>query len=176
MAISLATSARLAHRVGRPALLLAAVLASGCAYGFSGGGLPSHVRTVAVLPFSNETTSPEITREVTDALREGLSKRLGLRDASEEKASAIVRGTIVKYEVDVPVAYSANPQQATASRRRLQVVVDIEIYDQVQGKVLWTRKAISGEGEYSERAEADGRKAAIARIVNDVIEGAQSQW
>jgi len=157
-------------------LLLLVALGSGCTYGFSGGGLPTHVRTVAVLPFANETASPEITREVTDALRDGLQKRLGLRDASEEKASAVVRGTIVKYEIDVPVAYSANPRQATASRRRLQVVVDIEIYDQVQGKVLWQRKAVSGEGEYSERSEADGRKQAIARIVNEVIEGAQSQW
>jgi hypothetical protein len=33
-----------------------------------------------------------------------------------------------------------------------------------------------GEGEYSERFEAEGRKQAINRIVNEVIEGAQSQW
>lgn len=153
-----------------------AVATSACAYGFSGGGLPTHVRTVAVIPFSNETASPEITREVTDALREGLSKRLGLRDASEEKANAIARGTIVKYEIDVPVAYSADPQQATATRRRLQIVVDVEIYDQVHGKTIWQKKSIMGEGEYSERFEAEGRKQAINRIVNEVIEGAQSQW
>ena len=95
---------------------------SACAYGFSGGGLASHVRTVAVIPFTNETASPEITKEFTDALREGLSKRLGLRDASEEKASAIARGTIIRYDIDVPVAYSADRQQATATRRRLQIV------------------------------------------------------
>lgn len=149
---------------------------SACAYGFSGGGLPTHVRTVAVLPFSNETASPELTREVTDAVREGLSKRLGLRDASEEKASAIARGSIVKYELDVPVAYSANPQQATATRRRLVVVIDIEIFDQVLGRTIWQKKGIQGEGEYSERSEADGRRVAIGRIVNEIIEGAQSQW
>jgi TolB-like protein len=163
------------HLVARLALLLT-ILASGCSYGFSGGGMPTHVRTVAVLPFSNETASPEITREFTDALREGLSKRLGLRDASEEKASAIARGTIVKYEIDVPVAYSANTQQVTATRRRLQVVVDVEIFDQVTGKTLWQKKGIVGEGEYSERFEVEGRKQAIGRIVNEVIEGAQSQW
>jgi len=153
-----------------------AAAVSGCAYGFSGGGLPTHVRTVAVLPFSNETASPEIGREFTDALREGLSKRLGLRDASEEKASAIARGSIVKYEIDVPVAYSANPAQATATRRRLQVIVDVELYDQVTGKTIWQKKGIIGEGEYSERFEAEGRKQAINRIVSEVIEGAQSQW
>lgn len=161
--------------VRRFALLLA-VGSSGCAYGFSGGGLPTHVRTVAVIPFSNETASPELTREFTEALRDGLSKRLGLRDASEEKASAIARGTIVKYEIDVPVAYSANQQQATATRRRLQVVVDVEIFDQVTGKTIWQKKGITGEGEYSERFEVEGRKQAISRIVNEVIEGAQSQW
>jgi len=150
--------------------------AAGCAYGFSGGGLPTHIRTVAVLPFSNETASPEITKEVTEALREGLGRRLGLRDASEEKASAIARGTIVRYEIDVPVAYSANPQQATATRRKLQIVVDVELYDQVTGKTIWTKKGIVGEGEYAERAEADGRRQAISKIVNEVIEGAQSQW
>lgn len=153
-----------------------AVLASGCAYGFSGGGLPTHIRTVAVLPFSNETASPEIAREFTDALRDGLSRRLGLRDASEEKASAIARGTIVRYEIDVPVAYSADPAQATATRRKLQVVVDVELYDTVLGKTIWQRKAIMGEGEYSERFEAEGRKQAVGRIVNEIIEGAQSQW
>jgi len=74
------------------------------------------------------------------------------------------------------VAYSANPQQATATRRKLQIVVDVELYDQVQGKTIWTKKGIIGEGEYAERAEAEGRRLAINRIVNEVIEGAQSQW
>ena len=34
----------------------------------------------------------------------------------------------------------------------------------------------SAEGEYAEREEAAGRKQAIQRIVNEIIEGAQSQW
>jgi hypothetical protein len=153
-----------------------AVAVSACAYGFNGGGLPTHVKTVAVIPLANETASPEITREVTEALREGLAKRLGLRDASEERATAIARGAIVRYELDVPVAYSADPQQASATRRKLQIVVDIEIYDQVQGRTIWQKKGIIGEGEYAERAEAEGRKQAINRIVNEIVEGAQSQW
>lgn len=160
----------------RRVLVLASVALTACSYGFSGGGLPPHVRTVAVLPLSNETASPEIIREVTDALREGLSKRLGLREVSEAKATAIARGTIVRYEIDVPVAYSADPQQASATRRRLQIVVDFELYDQVNDKVIWQKKGIVGEGEYSERFEAEGRKQAITRIVSEVIEGAQSQW
>lgn len=152
------------------------VALAGCIYHFSGGGLPSHIRTVAVLPFENQTAAAELTRELSDALRKGMQSRLGLRDAAESRANAIVRGTITKYEPDVPVAFSADPNQATSARRRVQVSVDVEIIDQSTGKTLWERKGLSAEGEYAERAEPEGRRQALERIVNDVIEGAQSQW
>jgi len=145
-------------------------------YGFTGGGLPSHIRTVAIVPFENQTATPELPRELSDALRSRLHDRLGLRDASEAKANAIVRGTIQRYEVDIPIGYSASNKQATTARRLLQLVVDIEMIDQVTGKTLWQRKGLVAEGQYEERAVAVGRQQAIERIVNDVIEGAQSQW
>jgi hypothetical protein len=58
----------------------------------------------------------------------------------------------------------------------LQLVVDIEMVDQVTGKTLWQRKGLLAEGQYEERGEVIGRAHAIAQIVTDVIEGAQSQW
>jgi hypothetical protein len=160
----------------RAAVMACAWLALGACYGFAGGGLPPHVKTVAVLPFDNESGSPELPRELQEAMREGLQSRLGLRDATEERADAVVRGKVTRYEFDIPVAFSADPAQATSARRRLRVQVDIEIVDQVTGKVLWARTGISADGEYAERDEARGRRQAIDRIVNDVIEGAQSQW
>jgi hypothetical protein len=164
------------HRSIRRFGVASLLILAGCIYKFSGGGLPSHIRTVAVLPFENQTAAAELTRELSDALRKGMQSRLGLRDASEARANAVVRGTITKYEPDVPVAFSADPNQATSARRRLQISVDVSIVDQTNGKTLWERKGLSAEGEYAERAEPEGRKQALERIVNDVIEGAQSQW
>jgi len=145
-------------------------------YGFTGGGLPSHIRTVAIVPFENQTAAPELPRELTDALRSRLHDRLGLRDASEAKANAIVRGVIQRYETDIPIAYSANNKQATTAKRMLQLVVDIEMVDQVTGKTLWQRKGLLAEGQYDEQAVISGRKQAIDRVVTELIEGAQSQW
>ena len=106
------------HRPGAYSLLL--LLLTACIpYGFTGGGLPSHVRTVAIVPFENQTATPELPRELTDALRTRLHDRLGLRDASESKASSIVRGAIQRYEIDIPVGYSANNRQSTTARRML---------------------------------------------------------
>jgi hypothetical protein len=153
------------------------LLLSACIpYGFTGGGLPSHVRTVAIVPFENQTATPELPRELTDALRSRLHERLGLRDASESKANAIVRGTIQRYDIDIPIGYSADNKQTTTARRMLQLVVDIEMVDQVTGKTLWQRKGLLAEGQYEERGEPAGRKLAIDQIVNAMIDGAQSQW
>ena len=131
---------------------------------------------MAVLPFDNQTTSPEVQRELLDFMRKELQRRLGVRDASENRADAVVRGVISAYDVDVPVAVSANPSQAVSARRRLQVTVDVEIVEQANGRVLFQRKGMRGEGDYDERAEPEGRRKAIEKIVNDIVEGAQSQW
>lgn len=151
---------------------------SGCGirYGFSQGAFPSHIRTMAIMPFENQTAAPELQSEILEQMRKQLQRRLGVRDASTERADAIVRGKIVGYDADVPVAFSADPRQAVSARRRLQITVDVEILDQTSGKILWQRKGLRAEGEYDERAEPDGRRDAIERIVNDIVEGAQSQW
>jgi hypothetical protein len=160
----------------RRSLVLSALALTGCFYGFSGGGLPSHIHTVAIIPFENLTANPEIQRELVESLRGQLRDRLGLRDAAEARANAIVRGTIRRYETDIPVGYSATNKQTTTARRQLQISVDIEMVDQVSGKTLWERKGLSADGQYEERGEAVGRKQAIDRIVADIIQGAQSQW
>lgn len=155
--------------------LAIALAAAGC-YGFTGGGLPRHVRTAAVVPFDNNTPVAELPLELTAAIRAGLEQRLGLRAAPEDRANAIVRGTIVQYDADVPVAYSADPSQATSARRLLAIVVDVEIVDAQASEVLFARKGVRGEAEYSEGGEPLGRRRAIENIVSDVINGAQSQW
>jgi hypothetical protein len=153
------------------------LLLAGCIpYGFAGGGLPSHVRTVAVIPFENLTSVPEVQQELALALRTQLRDRLGLREAAENRASALVRGTIQRYEADIPIGYSATNKNQTSARRQLQITVDLEMIDQVTGKTLWERKGFIAEGQYEERGEATGRKQAIDRVVTELIQGAQSQW
>lgn len=166
------------NRSGRwvASALLTVLTACGVHYGFVGGGLPENIRTVAVLPFDNQTTSTEVQSELHDALRKEMQGRLGVRDASEDRADAVVRGVIQAYDADVPVAYSADPNRAVTARRHLQITVDIEIVDQTTGRLLYQRKGLRGEAEYAERAEAEGRRVAIQQLVDQAIQGAQSQW
>lgn len=153
-----------------------ALLFAGC-YSFAGGGLPPHIKSVAVVPFDNETSASTLQSELTNQMRREVENRLGLRAASQNKADAIVRGRIVRYEADIPVAYSADPTQSTTSaERKLQITVDIAIVDQSSGRTLWEQKGLTRDGTYAEGAEESGRRQAIEKIVNDVVAGAQSQW
>lgn len=166
------------RRSGGFSLLVAVLAITGCIprYGFAGGGLPSHIRTMAILPFDNETPTPEIQRELFESMRRELQSRLGVRDAPQDRADAIVRGVIRTYDAEVPIAYSSNPSQAVTARRSLQIILDVEIVDQTNGKIIWERKSLRAEGQYAERDEPGGRREAIRRIVTDIVDGAQSQW
>lgn len=149
----------------------------GCVYGFAGGGLPGHIRTVAILPFDNQTAEPALTQEVTSAVREAVEQRLGLRLASEANADAIVRGAIAQYVPDSPLSFQAGQRgDVTVTRRRVQLTVSVEIFDQREGRMLWQRSGLVVDGEYDPPREQEGRERALEKLVNDIVDGAQSQW
>lgn len=149
---------------------------TGC-YGFSGGGgLPKNLKTVAIQPFDNQTAAPELQRELFEQLRQVLRDRLNLREAPESRADLVVRGTIVNYDVDLPLGASADGRNTASTRRRLQLTIDIEIIETATTRVLLNKKGLAREGQYAEGGEATGRKNAIESIMADIVEGVQSQW
>lgn len=156
--------------------LILVVAACWSPYGFAGGGLPPNIKTVAVLPFDNETATPDLQRDVTETLRRELAGKLGLREAAENRANAVVRGTILRYDLDIPIGFSADPKRATTARRKLQITVDVSIVDQSSGKLLLERRGLTAEGEYAESAELAGRRQAIEKLVDEIVRGVQSQW
>lgn len=163
----------------RPGILpvLSALALSGCLYGFAGGGLPAEIKTVAVLPFDNYTSEPTLTQQISERVREAVQNRLGLRQAGEAQADAIVRGSITRYEPDVPTAYTGTGGgQVTVTRRLVQITVTVEIMNQHTGKPLWQRSGLTLEGDYAPPNETEGREKALDQLVTNIVEGAQSQW
>ena len=149
---------------------------TGC-YGFSGGGgLPPTLKTVAIQPFDNQTAAPELQRELFEQLRSVMRDRLNLREAPEGRADIVVRGTIVNYDVDLPLGASADGRNTASNRRRLQLTIDIEIVETATTRVLLTKKGLAREGQYAEVGEESGRKNALESLMTDIVEGVQSQW
>ncbi len=165
------------RRILGTAASLSLLLSSGCLYKFSGGGFPPDIKTVAVLPFDNLTAEPALTQEVTQAVRDAVQGRLGLRAAGEQTADAVVRGSISRYDPDLPAVFNGTDNnQVTVTRRLVQITVSIEIVNQKDGKTLWQRGSMLIDGDYEPGREIDGRKKAEDKLVTNIVDGAQSQW
>ena len=148
--------------------------------------MPANVKTVAVLPFENLTAEPILTQEVTRAVREAVEDRLGLRPAGEDQADAVVKGTIQGYEPDLPLSFTGEqtvPGQPTSrnvevTKRSVKITLNVRIFNQKEGKVLWEKQGLVVLGDYDTRSEkeAGGRKVAIDKLINEIVDGARSQW
>jgi hypothetical protein len=161
---------------GSLASSISTLVLGGCLYGFAGGGLPPGIKTVAVLPFDNLTPEPTLTQEVQNAVRDAVQGRLGLRQSGEQSADAIVRGSIQRYEPDLPVAYTGTQANVDVTRRLVQITLNVEIVNQRTGKTLWERSSLTLQGDYSPGQEQSGRQKAYDQLVTNIVEGAQSQW
>src|SRR5207245_2613852 len=144
------------RRCGAAAGSASGLALAACLYGFAGGGLPN-IKTVAILPFDNQTPEPALTKEVNDAVLEAFQGRLGLRPAAEANADAVVRGRVVRYESDVPLSFQPG-QRPDVTRRQVQITVDVEVFDQRDNKSLWQKQDLTVVGEYPRPQETAGRR------------------
>ena len=162
------------------ALLACGLLATACMYSFTGGGLPSNIRTVYVDLFDNTTPYDFLRSDVQRQLQDQLPRSLGLRLASQQTADAIVRGKLSGYDEAVTnFDPSATGGRINSNQTRVQITFDAEIYDVKGDRVLWQGSSISAIGLFSrEKGETVevGRRKALEDLVQKLIEGAQSQW
>lgn len=173
---------RFLPRSGRFAIVeaaaAAAVVLAAC-YSFSGGGgFPSEVRTIYIAPFENQTVQFDLEQQVFRRLTEALPRALGLRTAGEQNADAIVRGRIVRYE-DAAQSYRPGQQGSVQDvLHQVSIVVAIEFIDVKQNLVLWESQGVTGRGEYRPDSQSDevARTKALDALVQQIIDGAQSQW
>ena len=161
-------------------LLLAGLLQTGCMYSFTGGGLPSSIRTVYVDLFDNTTPYEFLRADVQRKLQDELPRSLGVRLAPQQTADAIVRGKLTNYDEQVTNFDPNTPGgRITTNQTRVQITFDAEIYDVKNDRVLWQQGSISAIGLFNRQGgeTADvGRRKALDDLVQKLVQGAQSQW
>ena len=151
-----------------------------CNYSFRAGSFPpDHINSVAVLPFENQTDRFELTQEVHQVLLQDLARALGVQNAAEDNADAVVRGTIRRYDLTAPLYRAGeDPSRAEVLQREVALAVQVEIVDLVENVILWESANLLARGQYLEDSETEeiGREEAIELLVLLIIDGAQSNW
>lgn len=162
------------------ALTVGGLLLAGCNYSFTAGvGFPEHIKTVAILPFENETNRFELTDELHQILMRELPRALGVQLASEDVADAVIRGTISRYSLNAPnyrQGQAGNPAQVL--QRQVSIALQVEIVDLQENLILFEDRSLSAQGQYLEASETEevGRAEAIELLVQKIVDGAQSNW
>lgn len=162
------------------ALLPAALLLlGGCLYGFQGGGgFPSSVRSIYIAPFENRTDQFDIDQLLAQQLTENLPRSLGVRLAGEQVADAVVRGRITNYQDAAHNYRPGQPGQVEVLQHQVQITVAVEIIDVANNEILWDSQSITGRGEYRPDSQPPdaARARAIEHLIQQIVDGAQSQW
>lgn len=160
------------------ALAATALFTAACNYGFQGGGFPPHIRTVYIEPFENETPQFDLTTRIYQLMIAELPRRLGVRVAGERAADAVLRGEIRRYD-DVTQNYRAGAGDQPIPNvvsHEVQVQISAQLVDVRENVIRW-EGTVTGRGTY--RADQDdevGKVAAIENLLEQIVDGAQSQW
>ncbi len=169
------------NRAGRLLVLVSTVvLLAGCNYTFrAGSGLPAHVRTIAIVPFENDTGRFELTDEIHRVLMDELPGAFGVTATGENSADAVVTGTIRSYEDDAPLFRPGEEEgRVDVVERQVTITLEIRIVDVAENLILWDDTSLRVQGEYLEASESEeaGREEAIGRLVRSIVDGIQSDW
>lgn len=148
-------------------------------YGFEGGGFPAHIRTIYIEPFENQTAQYDIEQELYARLIDDLPAKLGLQPAGRQNADAILTGSIRRYQ-DVAQNYRAGEGGAGGGvlSHEVQIGIQAQLVDVRDNVIRWESSSLVGRGTYSPGSENDdiAQQQAIDKIIEQIIDGAQSQW
>lgn len=130
------------------AVLFAALLAgAGCGYRLAGQNtfLPERIRVIAVLPFENRTTRPEIEQRVTEQVSREFSKRKRYHIvANREGADAVLEGAITGFRTE-PVQFNS---QGRATRVETIVTIASTFRDESNDEILWSQSGLLFRSQY----------------------------
>lgn len=175
--------------MSRPAargLLLGALccawLASACGYQLAGrgtGAIPEHIKVIALAPFENRTSRPEIEQRVTEQVANELVKRGRYRVVtSQDGADALLVGAVNEYRT-TPVQFTA---EGRATRVEAVVSMEATFRDLTTDEVLWSQSGllfreqydVPGSGEFTEQetvALDEIAQGAAEALVASIFEG-----
>ena len=119
---------------------------TGCAGYRLGGSLPPSIRTIHIATFANKCDEPGLEITATSAAIQGFQQdgTLGVRTA--EDADGILNVTLTGFSLK-PLSYPGD-QISQADEYRLTLTATMELTERKTGKILASRKDVTGQATF----------------------------
>ncbi len=151
------------------------LLCAGCSYYSVSGSLPSHIKTVAVPLFENETVEIDIVEGITSEVVDAIIKDGNMKVVSEFQADAIVTGTII----DIIEEADTFSKEEEADQFRIRVFADVQFFDRKKNSVIWEENRMEGWARFSSSdisSRESGIEEALEMLAKEIIDKTVSGW
>ncbi len=151
------------------------LLCGGCSYYSVSGSLPSHIKTVAVPLFENETVEIDIVEGITSEVIDAIIKDGNMKVVSEFQADAIVDGTIIDI-IEEADTFSKDEQ---ADQFKIRVFAEVQFFDRKKNNVIWEEKRMEGWARFDASDVSSrelGIEEALEMLAKEIIDKTVSGW
>jgi hypothetical protein len=148
-------------------------------------------RTINVAPFANKIVitqdsdaanrykinKPILETDITRAVTNRYLFDGNLRPAEKANADLFLKGELVEFRRD-PVRYTDSDE---VEEYRLNLVVDLSLWDNTENKLVWEEKGFTGDTTYftmgqSAKSEDVAVRDAITDLARRIVERTVEQW
>ena len=163
--------------IKRYLLFLLCVSFVGCGvYTFSGSTLPSHLKTVDIPLFTNQSLQPGVAEDITAKLNSKVQEDNLLKPVSQN-SDATITGKVLSYD-NRPYTYgSKSVRNVDVSSYSVKISVEVEFLDNKKDKTIY-KGVITEEGIYDFEGETEevGKKRAVEKIIDKIMQNSVQSW
>jgi hypothetical protein len=156
-----------------PALLLSLC---GCFYTFSGSSLPSHLKTVEVPLFANQSLQANVADQITQEMSKEIVSG-NLLKVVDRDGDASITGTVTAY-TNTPYTFNATEtRQVNVQQYVVRISAQVEFMDRKKNETIY-KGSVTGEGIYDLQKENEeaGKQKAIKEIVQRILQNSVQGW
>ena len=156
--------------------ILVLLIMSSCGYYSFKGALPSHIKTVAVPLFDNNTSYPNVREDLTNMIVDEFISDNSLSITDESNADIIISGTISSITQRAASVASGE----TVEEYHVYVNVKVKCEDVQNNKALWEKSfneygsMDAGTADDSEREAAI--LAAMEKVTENILNNTLGYW
>jgi hypothetical protein len=158
-------------------LFLFLIICAGCGvYTFKGSTLPNHLKTVDIPLFINESLQPGVAEDITEELQKNIQDN-NILETVPSDGDATLNGKVLSYK-NHPYTYgSESTREVNVTSYSVTISIEVEFLDNRKDKVLY-KGIITQDGVYdfNTETEEDGKKRALKKITDQIIQNSVQSW
>jgi len=149
----------------------------GCRYSFTGGSVPSHLKTIAIPIVQDQSGfgDPSLRDEFTQQLMSRFTNDGSLTPADRTNADSVIEAVIINVRESATVVKPGEE----VSQRRMTITARVSFTDLKLRKKLWERD-FSQWGDFSSGATLtqrnEGVQEAIRKLTEDILNETVAGW